>query len=119
MSTYCCTPETTFNDINAFLRIASKSQSYPEFMIQIVLHGNAKVGTPGFFQDVVSKIILSKDKDAKDFPFTINYPNIDYVRVRDYLARCFQEIPWLADYIAAKKDELKPKDNLVSRSTPI
>lgn len=82
-----------YGTIYQFLDIARNCKSFAEFKLEIVFHGNAKLGTKEVYDNDIEPLIY--DADAFDGTFD----NIEHSKVTDYLRDQLYGISWLSDYL--------------------
>lgn len=82
-----------YGTIYQFLNIARNCKSFAEFKLEIVFHGNAKLGTKEVYDNDIEPLIY--DANAIDGTFD----NIDHRKVTDYLRTQLYGISWLNDYL--------------------
>lgn len=89
-----------FKDVIDFVDLATRCQSYPEFMMEVVFHGKAYLGSIEFFKNVFTPIELNV------CPVSIDFSNVDASRVISHLKGKLESVKWLKDYKQAKVEEL-------------
>ena len=94
-----------FQDYTEFLKLARKCSCYPEFMLEVVCHARADLGTVEIFKNLIYPIyngdfsyVISKE--------TLSSKYINFQKLADSLQEELFRIPWLDDYIAAKRTEV-------------
>lgn len=83
-----------YGTIYQFLDIARNCKSFAEFKLEIVFHGNAKLGTKEVYDNDIGPLIY--DANAFDGTFG-NF--IHHKVVTDYLRTQLYDISWLNDYL--------------------
>lgn len=92
----------TIADFCAFSEIARKCNSYPEFMMEVVFRGQAKLGAIEFFKRIIDPLWTGC------LPGVFKHNEfIDEARVLKHMRSFVDSIPWLQDYISAKRSELE------------
>ena len=94
-----------FQDYAEFLKIAGKCSSYPEFMLEVVCHARADLGTVETFKNLIYPV-YNGDFSSVISKETLSSKYINFQRLADSLQEELLRIPWLDDYIAAKRTEV-------------
>lgn len=94
-----------FRDYAEFLKIAGKCSCYPEFMLEVVCHARADLGTVETFKSLIYPV-YNGDFSSVISKETLSSKYINFQRLANGLQEELLRIPWLDDYIAAKRTEV-------------